>query len=290
MSDNERPPNRRLVEAVYPAGTHLVDSRASSNGMRGNVLDDRDNSLIGHAELFDAPDRYADGYQDGYHDGYDHRSHDEFRRYVADPLIRELAPLLGDLAYAAAARGFAAARPHVNAWVRRRVDKLRSRSPRGAAAALPEPAQETGPEHAPPRPAAATSGHHQVDPVLRADQGDACANAALERISARAVEVHGMAARYAADLPTTDAADEAMRQAVAAAAPGLAAALQLIASDEALGLTPEQQIYLWERAAELDLAVVEDLTGTHMMPAEVVALQRLGARGARGSASEPTQP
>ncbi|MFC8393061.1 hypothetical protein [Streptomyces sp. CB02400] len=57
MSDNERPPNRRLVEAVYPAGTHLDYSRVSSNGMRGNVRDDRDNSLIGQAELFDAPDR-----------------------------------------------------------------------------------------------------------------------------------------------------------------------------------------------------------------------------------------
>ncbi|MFC8369918.1 hypothetical protein ACFUIT_18400 [Streptomyces sp. NPDC057239] len=176
------------------------------------------------------------------------------------------------------------------------MDKLRSRSSRVAAATHPKPAQESGLEHAPPRPAAATAGHHRVDPVLRADQGDACANAALERISARAVEIHGMAARYAADLPAADAADEAVRQAVAvaaaaaAAAPGLAAALQLIASDEALGLTPEQQMYMWERAAELDLAVVEDLTGTHTMPAEDVALQSLGAGGARGSASEPTQP
>jgi hypothetical protein len=49
-------------------------------------------------------------------------------------------------------------------------------------------------------------------------------------------------------------------------------------------------MYMWERAAELDLAVVEDLTGTHTMPAEDVALQSLGARGARGSASEPTRP
>lgn len=58
------------------------------------------------------------------------------------------------------------------------------------------------PEHAPPRPAAATAGHHRVDPVLRADQGEACANAALERISARAVEVHKMAARSSA-IPLT---------------------------------------------------------------------------------------
>ncbi|MFF4054166.1 hypothetical protein ACFYZ5_47340 [Streptomyces chartreusis] len=273
MSDNERPPNRRLMVVVYPPDTHLDCSRASSNGMRGNVRDDRDNSLIGQAELFDVPDRYADGY----HDGYDHRSHDdEFRRHVTDLLVREVALFVGDLAYAAAARGFATARPHINAWVRQRVNKLRSRSPRVVAADLPE-AQKTSPEHAPPRPAAATAGHHRVDPVLRANQGDACANAALERISARAAEVHGMATHYAADLPAADAADEAMRQAVAAAAPGLAAAaLQLIASDEALGLTPEQQMYMRERAAELDLSVVEDLTGAHTMLAEVVALQRLG--------------
>ncbi|MFJ5531022.1 hypothetical protein [Streptomyces sp. NPDC093261] len=161
MSDNERPPNRRLVVAVYPAGTHLDYSRASSNAMRGNVRDDRDNSLIGQAELFDAPDRYADGY----HDGYDHRSHDdEFLRYLADLLAREVVQLLGDLAYDAAARGFATARPRVNAWVRQRVDKLRSRSPRVAAATHPKPAQESGPEHVPPRPAAATAGHHRVDP------------------------------------------------------------------------------------------------------------------------------
>uniref|UniRef100_A0AAU3HMK5 Uncharacterized protein n=1 Tax=Streptomyces sp. NBC_01393 TaxID=2903851 RepID=A0AAU3HMK5_9ACTN len=85
MSDNERPPNRRFVEVVYPAGTHLDYSRASSNGMGGTVRDDRDNSLIGQAELFDASDRYADGYQDG----YDHRSHDnEFRHHLADIIVR----------------------------------------------------------------------------------------------------------------------------------------------------------------------------------------------------------
>ncbi|MFJ1551440.1 hypothetical protein [Streptomyces sp. NPDC088246] len=265
MTDNQRPPNRRLVEAVYPAGTHLDYSRASSNGMRGNVRDDRDNSLIGQAELFDAPDRYADGY----HDGYDHRSHDdEFRRYLADVIAREVARLVMDAAWAAAARGIAAARPHVNAWVRQRVDKLRRHTPKAAAAAPHELVQESGPEHAPLRSAAATAGGHQrVDPVLRADHGDACANAAMERIIARVVEVHGMAAHYAADLPAGDAADAAMRQAVAAAAPALAAAtLQLISSDDALGLTPEQQMYMSERAAELDLAVVEDLTGANTVP------------------------
>ncbi|MGW3715576.1 hypothetical protein ACWD8L_00325 [Streptomyces sp. NPDC005133] len=265
MTDNQRPLNRRLVEAVYPAGTHLDYSRASSNGMRGNVRDDRDNSLIGQAELFDAPDRYADGY----HDGYDHRSHDdEFRRYLADVLAREVVRPIMDAAWAAAARGITAARPHVNAWVRQRVDKLRRRTPKATAAAPHKLVQESGPEHAPSRSAAATAGGHQrVDPVLRADHGDACANAAMERIIARVVEVHGLAAHYAADLPAGDAADAAMRQAMAAAAPALAAAtLQLISSDDALGLTPEQRMYMLERAAELDLAVVEDLTGANTMP------------------------
>ncbi|MFD7973026.1 hypothetical protein [Streptomyces clavifer] len=87
----------------------------------------------------------------------------------------------------------------------------------------------------------------------------------MERIIARVVEVHGLAAHYAADLPAGDAADAAMRQAVAAAAPA-AATLQLISSDDALGLPPAQQMYMLERAAELDLAVVEDLTGANTMP------------------------
>ncbi|MDX2748292.1 hypothetical protein [Streptomyces sp. NRRL_B-2557] len=117
MTDSQRPPNRRLVEAVYPAGTHLGYSRASSNGMRGTVRDDQDNSLIGQAELFDAPDRYAYGY----HDGYDHRSHDdEFRHYLAEVLAPEVARLVMNAAWVAAARGIATARPHVNAWVRQR--------------------------------------------------------------------------------------------------------------------------------------------------------------------------
>jgi hypothetical protein len=56
-----------------------------------------------------------------------------------------------------------------------------------------------------------------------------------------------------------------MRQALAAAAPGyVAAALERLAFDEALGLTPAQQMRLWDRAAELDPGVVEDLTGVNV--------------------------
>ena len=254
--------------AVYPADTHLDNSRASSNGMRGSVRDDRSNLLVGQVELFDATDRYADGYNDG----SDHRSHDEeLLRHVMDFLAREVAHRVVDAAWDAAARGVAAARPHVNAWVRQRMDNLR-RPPKTVATAPQEPIQEIGPEHAPSRSAAATAGcHRRVDPVLRAAHGDARANAAMERIIARAVEVHGLAAHYAADQPGAGAADEAMRQAVAAAAPALAAAtLQLVSLDEALDLTPEQKMYIWERAADLDLAVVEDLTGTNAIPAHGV--------------------
>ncbi|WP_247708852.1 hypothetical protein [Streptomyces sp. C3-3] len=272
MTDNQRPPNRRLVEAVYPFGTHLDFSRASSDGMRGNVRDDRDNSLIGQAELFDAPDRYADGY----HDGYDHRSHDdEFRRYLAEIIVREVTSFVVDVAWEAAARGITVARPRVSAWARHAWTSW-LRTPKAAAAAPHKFVQEFGPKRAPSQSADATAnGHQRVDPVLRAGHGDACANAAMERIIARAVEVHGLATRYAADLSAADAADTAMRQAVAAASPGLAAAtLQLISSDAALGLTPEQQKYMWERAAELDLAVVEDLTSTNTTPAHGVERQQ----------------
>ncbi|MFD9872672.1 hypothetical protein [[Kitasatospora] papulosa] len=278
MTDSQRPPNRRLVEAVYPAGAHLDFSRASSDGMRGNVRDDRDNSLIGQAELFDVPDRYADGYHDGYHDGYDHRSShdDEFLRHLTEVFAREVASFVMDVALDAAAHGTTVARPRVSAWARHAWTSW-LRTPNAAAATPHKFVQETGPKRAPSQSAGPTAGGHQrVDPVLlRADHGDACADAAMERIIARAVEVHDLATRYAADLSAAHAADTAMRQAVAAASPGLAAAtLQLISSDTALGLTLEQQRYMLERAAELDLAVVEDLTSTNTTPAHGVERQQ----------------
>lgn len=42
-----------------------------------------------------------------------------------------------------------------------------------------------------------------------------------------------------------------------------AAALQRIATDPQLGLTDEQYLYLREQAGEMDLSVVEDLTGAN---------------------------
>ncbi|MFD6185480.1 hypothetical protein [Streptomyces goshikiensis] len=67
---------------------------------------------------------------------------------------------------------------------------------------------------------------------------------------------------YAAGQPAADVAGEALRQALAAAAPGyVAAALERLAFDEVLGLTPAQQMRLRDRAVELDARVVEDLTG-----------------------------
>ncbi|MFF4456593.1 hypothetical protein [Streptomyces goshikiensis] len=110
---------------------------------------------------------------------------------------------------------------------------------------------------------AAADGRDPADLVLRAERGDATAQAAaLERINRRAVETHALAVHYAAGQPAADVADEALRQALAAAAPGyVAAALERLAFDEALGLTPAQQMRLRDRAVELDARVVEDLTG-----------------------------
>lgn len=66
MSNYQRPqPNRKFMLVEFPAGTHLDRSRASSGGMRGTARDDRDNSLVAQAELFDADDRYDEGYRDG---------------------------------------------------------------------------------------------------------------------------------------------------------------------------------------------------------------------------------
>ncbi|WP_143661881.1 hypothetical protein [Streptomyces glaucescens] len=66
MSNYHRPqPNRKFMLVEFPAGTHLDRSRASSGGMRGTARDDRDNSLVAQAELFDADDRYDEGYRDG---------------------------------------------------------------------------------------------------------------------------------------------------------------------------------------------------------------------------------
>ncbi|MFD8263393.1 hypothetical protein ACFV19_31835 [Streptomyces griseoluteus] len=104
----------------------------------------------------------------------------------------------------------------------------------------------------------------QVDLVLRADQGDASVQAAMERINTRAAETYGIAAHYSPGLPAANVVSEAVRQALAAAAPGyIDAALERLAFDDELGLTPAQQMRLRDRAAELDPGVVEDLTGAN---------------------------
>ena len=62
MSNYQRPqPNRKLMLVEFPAGTHLDRSRASSGGMRGTARDDRDNSLVAQAELFDADKPVEEG-------------------------------------------------------------------------------------------------------------------------------------------------------------------------------------------------------------------------------------
>ncbi|MFI5705169.1 hypothetical protein ACIA78_34665 [Streptomyces xanthochromogenes] len=67
---------------------------------------------------------------------------------------------------------------------------------------------------------------------------------------------------YAAGQSAADVDGEAQRQALVSAAPGyVAAAIERIAFDGALGLTPTQQVLLRDRAVELDARVVEDLTG-----------------------------
>ncbi|MDX2389503.1 hypothetical protein NJL88_05375 [Streptomyces sp. DK15] len=249
MSNYQRPqPNRKLVWAVYPAGTHLDRSRASSGGMRATARNDRDNSLVTQAELFDADDRYDDGYD------------------LRNLLVNCAASIAVDVARAVTATALEVATPYVKDGARRFKEKLR-RTPKDT------PAAEVVPEAAPERPTAsglrpvtaAADGRDQVDLVLRADQGDANAQAALERINTRAVETYCIAAHYLAGLPAADVSDEAMRQALAAAAPGyVAAALERLAfDDDALGLTPAQRMRLLHRAAELDPGVIEDLTGAH---------------------------
>ncbi|MFJ8979912.1 hypothetical protein [Streptomyces sp. NPDC102282] len=251
MSNYQRPqPNRKLMWVEYPDGTHLDRSRASSCGMRGTARSDRDNSLVTQAELFDADDRYDVGFRDGLKD--------LFVNFATDIAV-EAVRIGTDVA-------FEVATSYLQDGVRRFKERLRH-TPKNTPTA--EALQEAAPERPAssglwPVTAAAGCRDQEVDLVLRADQGDANAQAALERIDTRAVETYGIAAHFAAGLPAADVAGEAMRQALAGAAPGyVAAALERLAFDEVLGLTPAQQMYLRDRAAELDPGVVEVLTGVN---------------------------
>jgi hypothetical protein len=232
-----------LVE--FPASTHLDRSRASSGGMRGTARNDRDNSLVAQAELFDADDRYDGGYRDG----------------LRNLLVNCATDIAMEVARTVTVAAVEVATPYLKDGARRFKEKLRRRL-------KDTPAAEVVQEAAPQRPTAsglrpvtaALNGRDQVDLVLRADQGDTNVQAALERINTRAAETYGIAAH----LPAADVVGEAMRQALAAAAPGyIAAALERLAFDDELCLTPTQQMRLRDRAAELDPGVVEDLTGAN---------------------------
>ena len=245
-------PNRKLVWAEWPAETHLARSRVSAGGMRGAALSNRDNTPVTWAELFDAHDRYDDGYRDG----------------LRNLLVNCATDIVVDVAHAVTVVVLEAATPYLYDGVRRLKEKLR-RPPKNI------PVAETVREAVPERPTApglrpvtaAADGRDQIDLVLRAEQGDANTQAALERINTRAVETYSIAAHYAADLPAVDVASEAMRQALAAAVPEyVAAALERLAFDDELGLTPAQKMRLRDYAAELDPGLVEDLERQESSP------------------------
>ncbi|MER5985768.1 hypothetical protein [Streptomyces sp. NPDC001787] len=250
MSNYQQPqPNRRLMWVEYPDGTHLDRSRTSVGGMRGTARSDRDNMLVAQAELYDARDRYDDGYRDG----------------VRNLVVNCVTDIVVDVAHTVTVAALETATPYLKDGARRFKEKLR-RTPKNTPAT--EAAREATFKGATAsglrRPeTAAADGHDPADLVLRAEQGDTTAQAAaLERINRRAVETYALAVHYAAGQLAADVAGEALRQALAAAAPGyIAAALERLAFDEALGLTPAQQVCLRDRAVELDARVVEDLTG-----------------------------
>ncbi|MFJ3445973.1 hypothetical protein ACIPM2_32920 [Streptomyces sp. NPDC086081] len=241
---------RSRIELVeFPAGTHLDRSRGSSGGMRGTARDDRDNSLVAQAELFDADDRYDEGYRDG----------------LRNLLVNCATDIAMEVARTVTVAAVEVATPYLKDGARRFKEKLRRRPKDTPAAEVVQEAALERPTASGLRPVtAALNGRDQVDLVLRADQGDTNVQAALERIDTRAAETYGIAAHYSAGLPAADVVGEAMRQALAAAAPGyIAAALECLAFDDELGLTPAQQMRLRDRAAELDPGVVEDLTGAN---------------------------
>ncbi|MFE0777985.1 hypothetical protein [Streptomyces sp. NPDC058861] len=192
MSNYQRPqPNRKLMLVEFPAGTHLDRSRASSGGMRGTARDDRDNSLVAQAELFDADDRYDEGYRDG----------------LRNLFVNCATDIAVEVARTVTVAAVEVATPYLKDGARRFKEKLRRR-PKDT------PAAEVVQEVAPERPTAsglrpetaAANGRDQVDLVLRADQGDANVQAALERINTRAAETYGIAAHYSAGLPAADVA------------------------------------------------------------------------------------
>ncbi|MFJ4680490.1 hypothetical protein [Kitasatospora sp. NPDC088783] len=105
----------------------------------------------------------------------------------------------------------------------------------------------------PANPRRADLGLNHTDPLQRLAQSG---------VHATAVEAFETALHLQSSGHGPQARSEALHNALAAAAPGVvAAALFHLAYDLALGLAPEQRLYLHEVAAELDLRVVEDLSG-----------------------------
>lgn len=113
----------------------------------------------------------------------------------------------------------------------------------------------------------------QSNPVLRFEPvDDPLATLALRELTERAWVSYGIALHYQPRHDEAAATMEAMGNALQSVSQGFAAAALLrIAGDPRLGLTIEQYEYLHERAAELDLSVVEDLTGANGEGAETSA-------------------
>lgn len=98
------------------------------------------------------------------------------------------------------------------------------------------------------------------------DDRDPLDTAAYEHVVAQAAEAHGIATHYHRDDP--DASTEAMRHAISAAAPGIAAAVLTQLAGLLPDATEAQREWLDDQAGatELGLAVVEYLTGANGTP------------------------
>ncbi|MFB8236253.1 hypothetical protein ACFC58_06835 [Kitasatospora purpeofusca] len=100
--------------------------------------------------------------------------------------------------------------------------------------------------------------------VLGADDSDPLDRLALASVLTQAYEAFDIALHYQGDDGEAEGRTEALRNAFAVAFPAAAAAALLRASyDPALGLDLEQWEHLQEVAAELDLCLVENLTGAN---------------------------
>ncbi|MFJ2781521.1 hypothetical protein [Kitasatospora sp. NPDC087315] len=105
-------------------------------------------------------------------------------------------------------------------------------------------------------------------PMLGDRRADPLDHLAYDALAQRAGDAFEIALHYQGAC-TREARQEALHNALAAAAPGLvAAALVRLADDPELGLTIEQREYLTNLATGLDLDTVEDLFGANGAGAE----------------------